>query len=69
MDELDSFVTYFMQNISQNNHSRPFVIKIYRSTLSPLLFYCIKMSLKPDLRIPTSKRFIVTHLELTQTAF
>lgn len=69
MDELDTFMPYFMHEVSQNNHSGLFIIKIYCSTSSPLLFYCFKMNMKPDLRIPISKCFIVTVLELTQTAF
>lgn len=69
MDELDIFMTYFMQEVNQNNHSGPFTIKIYCPTSSPFLYYCFKMNLKPDLRIPISKCFIITDLELTQEAF
>lgn len=66
MDELDIFMTCFMPDVSQNNQSGPFIIKIYHSTSSPLLFYCLEMNLKPDLRNHIAKHFIVTHLELTQ---
>lgn len=38
VDGLDIFMTYFMQGVSQNNHSDPFDINSYCSTSFALLF-------------------------------